>query len=78
MTELFTSQTSRDSSHAEDEFEASQRLAGAADVIGRNPFALQLRYLQTLVDIAAEKHFITIFPSPIDTIASFLKELTWR
>jgi regulator of protease activity HflC (stomatin/prohibitin superfamily) len=61
--------------HAQGEFEASQRLADAADVISRNPAALQLRYLQTLVEIAAEKNSTTIFPIPIDTIASFLK--TW-
>ena len=61
--------------HAEGEFEASQRLADAADVIGRNPAALQLRYLQTLVEIAAEKNSTTIFPIPIDTIAPFLKGL---
>ncbi|MDP9131661.1 MAG: slipin family protein, partial [Nitrospirota bacterium] len=48
--------------HAEGEFEASQRLADAADVISRNPAALQLRYLQTLVEIAAEKNSTTIFP----------------
>ena len=62
--------------HAEGEFEASRRLADAADVISRNPAALQLRYLQTLVEIAAEKNSTTIFPIPIDTIAPFLK--TWE
>jgi regulator of protease activity HflC (stomatin/prohibitin superfamily) len=65
--------------HAQGEFEASQRLADAADVIGRNPAALQLRYLQTLVEIAAEKNSTTIFPIPIDTIAPFLlKGLTQK
>jgi len=59
--------------HAEGEFEASQRLADAADVISRNPAALQLRYLQTLVEVAAEKNSTTIFPIPIDTLAPFLK-----
>jgi len=59
--------------HAEGEFEASRRLADAADVISRNPVALQLRYLQTLVEISAEKNSTTIFPIPIDTIAPFLK-----
>jgi len=58
--------------HAQGEFEASQRLADAADVISRNPAALQLRYLQTLVEISAEKNSTTIFPIPIDTIAPFL------
>jgi regulator of protease activity HflC (stomatin/prohibitin superfamily) len=59
--------------HAEGEFEASRRLADAADVISRNPAALQLRYLQTLVEISAEKNSTVIFPIPIDTIAPFLK-----
>lgn len=59
--------------HAEGEFEASRRLADAADVISRNPVALQLRYLQTMVEIASEKNSTTIFPIPIDTIAPFLK-----
>lgn len=62
--------------HPEGEFETSQRLANAADVIGLNPVALQLCYLQTLVDIAAEKNSTTIFPPPVDTIAIFLKGLT--
>ena len=56
--------------HPEGEFETSQRLANAADVIGLNPVALQLCYLQTLVDIAAEKNSTTIFPPPVDTIAT--------
>ena len=62
--------------HAEGEFEASQRLADAAHVMSQNPVALQLRYLQTLVEIAAEKNSTTIFPIPIDTLAPFLKALT--
>lgn len=61
--------------HAEGEFEASQRLADAADVISRNPAALQLRYLQTLVEVAADKNSTTIFPVPIDTLAPFIKGL---
>jgi regulator of protease activity HflC (stomatin/prohibitin superfamily) len=59
--------------HAEGEFQAAQRLAEAADVISPIPAALQLRYLQTLVEIAAEKNSTTIFPIPIDTLAPFLK-----
>jgi len=64
--------------HAEGEFEASQRLADAANVISRNPAALQLRYLQTLVEIASDKNSTTIFPIPVDTIAPFLASLTKR
>ena len=59
--------------HAQGEFEASQRLADAADIISRNPAALQLRYLQTLGEIAAQNNSTTLFPVPIDTIAPFFK-----
>ena len=59
--------------HAEGEFQAAQKLAEAANVISQNPAALQLRYLQTLVEIAAEKNSTTLFPIPIDTISPFLK-----
>ncbi|MGQ0810637.1 MAG: slipin family protein [Nitrospiraceae bacterium] len=59
--------------HAEGEFQAAQRLADAAVIISQNPAALQLRYLQTLVEIAAEKNSTTIFPIPIDTLAPFIK-----
>ncbi|HLG20042.1 MAG TPA: slipin family protein [Bdellovibrionota bacterium] len=57
---------------AEGEFQASAKLTEAADVMQRNPVALQLRYLQTLVEIAAEKNSTTIFPLPIDLIKMFL------
>jgi regulator of protease activity HflC (stomatin/prohibitin superfamily) len=59
--------------HAEGEFQAAQRLADAANVMSQNPVALQLRYLQTLVEIAAEKNSTTIFPVPIDIITPLLK-----
>ena len=61
--------------HAEGEFQASQKLSEAADIIGRNPIALQLRYLQTLVEVAAEKNSTTIFPIPIDIISPFLQAM---
>jgi len=61
--------------HAEGEFQASQRLADAANIISQNPAALQLRYLQTLVEIAAEKNSTTIFPVPIDVLAPFIKSM---
>ena len=57
--------------HAEGEFQASQRLADAAEVIQRQPAALQLRYLQTLTEVATEKNSTIIFPLPIDTIRMF-------
>ena len=59
--------------HAEGEFEAAQRLAEAAAVMSQHPAAIQLRYLQTLVEIAAENNSTTIFPVPIDIITPFLK-----
>jgi regulator of protease activity HflC (stomatin/prohibitin superfamily) len=58
--------------HAEGEFQASQRLADAAAVIQSQPAALQLRYLQTLTEIATEKNSTIVFPLPIDTIKQFL------
>ncbi|TAJ10541.1 MAG: slipin family protein [Nitrospirae bacterium] len=61
--------------HAEGEFQAAQRLTDAAQVMSQNPIALQLRYLQTLVEIAAEKNSTTIFPVPIDIISPLLKGL---
>ncbi|MGA9117697.1 MAG: slipin family protein [Bacteroidota bacterium] len=62
--------------HAEGEFQASQRLADAAKVIESHPMALQLRYLQTLTEVASEKNSTTIFPVPIDLIAPFLENAT--
>ncbi len=62
--------------HAEGEFQASQKLADAAEVIEEHPMALQLRYLQTLTEVASEKNSTTIFPVPIDLIAPFLESYT--
>jgi regulator of protease activity HflC (stomatin/prohibitin superfamily) len=59
---------------AEGEFQASEKLAQAAVVLSRNPAALQLRYLQTLAEIATEKNSTTIFPVPIDLIEPFLRK----
>src|SRR6266851_3385735 len=58
---------------AEGEFQASQRLAEAADIMSRNPITLQLRYLQTLAEIATENNSTTIFPLPIDLFEPFRK-----
>jgi len=57
--------------HAQGELDASKALAQAADVIARSPVALQLRYLQTLSEIAVEKNSTIIFPLPVDTISVF-------
>ncbi len=59
--------------HAEGEFLASQQLANAARIIGSEPATLQLRYLQTLTEIAVEKNSTIIFPLPIDMISSFIE-----
>jgi regulator of protease activity HflC (stomatin/prohibitin superfamily) len=59
--------------HAEGEFLASQQLANAAKIIATEPATLQLRYLQTLTEIAVEKNSTIIFPVPVDLISTFLK-----
>jgi len=60
--------------HAEGEFQASQKLTDAANIIATAPSALQLRYLQTLAEIATEKNSTIIFPIPIDLIKPFLEK----
>src|SRR6266508_2409169 len=57
--------------HAEGEFSASQQLANAAQVIGSQPATLQLRYLQTLTEIAAEKNSTIVFPLPLELLQGF-------
>ncbi len=56
--------------HAEGEYIASEKLAMAAEVIAKQPIAIQLRYLQTLVEIGTEKNTTVVFPLPIDLISS--------
>jgi regulator of protease activity HflC (stomatin/prohibitin superfamily) len=60
--------------HAEGEAQAAARLAEAANVISANPAALQLRFLQTLTEVATEKNSTTIFPVPIDLLKPFLEK----
>jgi len=60
--------------HAEGEFQAAEKLTQAANVISVNPTALQLRFLQTLAEVATEKNSTIIFPVPIDIINLFLKK----
>jgi len=60
--------------HAEGESQAAEKLAQAANVISVNPAALQLRFLQTLTEIATEKNSTTIFPVPIDLLKPFLEK----
>jgi regulator of protease activity HflC (stomatin/prohibitin superfamily) len=59
--------------NAEGEFQAAQRLADAAAIISSAPAALQLRYLQTLKDIAGQNNSTTIFPVPIDLLRAFME-----
>ena len=58
--------------HAEGEFSASERLSQAAEVIGQEPLAVTLRYLQTLTEIAGEKNSTILFPIPVELL-NFLK-----
>lgn len=58
--------------HADGEYQASQRLADAGAIIAKEPTALQLRYLQTLTEIASERSSIILFPLPIDLFKAFM------
>ena len=60
--------------HAEGEMQASHRLAEAANIISQNPTTLQLRYLQTLTEIAAEQNSTILFPIPVDLIKAFMPQ----
>jgi hypothetical protein len=60
---------------AEGEYQASTRLAEASDILSKNPMSLQLRYLQTLIEISTEKNSTIIFPLPIDLIKIFMDKL---
>jgi len=59
--------------HAEGELQASEKLAEAAEVLGRHPQALQLRYLETLTVIAADKNSTIVFPLPLDIVGPLLE-----
>jgi regulator of protease activity HflC (stomatin/prohibitin superfamily) len=61
--------------HAEGEYTAAEKLAMAAEVIQKQPAALQLRYLQTLVEIGAEKNTTVVFPLPLDILSSLGRAL---
>jgi regulator of protease activity HflC (stomatin/prohibitin superfamily) len=58
--------------HAEGEFQASQRLADAARIMATAPYSLQLRFLQTLTEVASERNSTIVFPVPIDIIQAFM------
>ncbi|MFC2085471.1 slipin family protein [Bacteroidota bacterium] len=60
--------------HAEGELQASEKLSEAAKIISEEPIALQLRFLQTLTEVASEKNSTTVFPVPIDLLTPFIKK----
>jgi regulator of protease activity HflC (stomatin/prohibitin superfamily) len=59
--------------HAEGEFAAAQQLTDAADVIAKQPSALQLRYLQTLTEIGVERNTVIVFPVPLDLVQALIQ-----
>jgi regulator of protease activity HflC (stomatin/prohibitin superfamily) len=64
--------------HAEGELQASHKLAEAAEILGKQPQALQLRYLETLTVIAADKNSTIVFPLPLDIVGPLLQAVTRR
>lgn len=62
--------------HAEGELQAAEKLNKAAQIIGQTPTGIQLRFLQTLTEVATEKNSTTIFPIPIDLFTPFIKKMT--
>jgi regulator of protease activity HflC (stomatin/prohibitin superfamily) len=60
--------------HAEGEFQAAEKLQQAAAVLAQTPTSVQLRFLQTLTEIATEKNSTIVFPVPIDLLTSFIKK----
>jgi regulator of protease activity HflC (stomatin/prohibitin superfamily) len=61
--------------HAEGEYSAAQRVLDAANLLSQNTTSLQLRYLQTLTEVATEKNSTIIFPLPIDLVEMFMKKI---
>ncbi|MCX5752018.1 MAG: slipin family protein, partial [Candidatus Krumholzibacteria bacterium] len=59
--------------HADGEFQASAKLRDAAQVMAPEPVSVQLRYLQTLTEIAAEKNSTILFPVPVDFLQYFMQ-----
>jgi regulator of protease activity HflC (stomatin/prohibitin superfamily) len=61
--------------HADGEFQASQKLADAAEIIAKQPNAIHLRFLQSLVEVAAEKNHTVVLPIPVDVVTLLLNKL---
>jgi regulator of protease activity HflC (stomatin/prohibitin superfamily) len=64
--------------NAEGEFQAAARITDAADVIGRNPVAIQLRYLQTLIEVSGNQSSTIVFPLPVDLLKPLVREAEGR
>jgi regulator of protease activity HflC (stomatin/prohibitin superfamily) len=62
--------------HADGEYQASEKMAEAAKILSVHPAAIQLRFLQTLTEVATEKNSTTIFPVPIDLLKTFMEKKT--
>ncbi|GBC98845.1 Modulator of FtsH protease HflC [bacterium HR17] len=60
--------------HAQGEYQAAETLAQAAEIMGRHPGSLQLRFLQTLTEVATERSTIVVMPVPIDVLAAFMTD----
>ncbi len=60
--------------HAAGELESSEALTEAATTLSKNPIGIQLRYLQALIEVAAEKNSTLVFPIPVDLLSSFMKQ----
>ena len=60
--------------NAQGEFEAAEKLGQAADTIGQHPPALQLRFLQTILDISTDRNTTTFFPLPMELFEGFYKQ----
>src|SRR5690606_32055124 len=61
--------------NSEGEYQAAEKLTDAADIISRNPASLQLRYLQTLLEISGNQNSTVIFPLPMDLISAFQQSI---
>lgn len=62
--------------HSKGELESAEKLAEASEIMSKNPVTIQLRYMQTLTEIATEKNSTIVFPLPIDLIQGFMKKIT--
>jgi regulator of protease activity HflC (stomatin/prohibitin superfamily) len=62
--------------NADGEFQAATKLSEASEILSQNPMSLQLRFLQTLVEVSSEKNSTIVFPIPIDLLKPFLDKVS--